>query len=190
MRGARPYFRLTVVPGHVRRARGLRPVGGSSISRRGGRRVADVARHPLRPRFATDTAAAIVIVVIVIASAAAAATAAVALEVVGAGPDVDVILGREAGAGRSAVGRVAGRVRALRRGEAYASGTAGCAGRRRHRRAVAAPVQPDTVHVLRRRVHRVYLRARRDSFEYAEVTSHLEFWSRLVIISLNAVDVT
>lgn len=68
-----------------------------------------------------------------------------------ASPDVDVIFGRETGAGRSAVGRVAGRVRALRRGETHASGgTAGSAGRCGHGRPVAAPVQPDTVHVLRR----------------------------------------
>lgn len=147
MRSARPYFRLTVVSGHVCRARGLRPVADSSISRCGDRRVTDVARHPLRPRgFAADADAdAAIVVVVVVAAASATATAtgdstAVALEVVGAGPDVDVVLGREAGAGRGAVGRVAGRVRALRRGEAYASGTAGRAGRRRHRRAVAAPV--------------------------------------------------
>lgn len=84
--------------------------------------------------------------------------AAAVLKIVGAGPDVDVILGRETGAGRGAVGRVAGRVRALRRGETHASGgAAGSTGRGGHSRAVAAPVQPDTVHVLRRRIHRMYL---------------------------------
>lgn len=77
----------------------------------------------------------------------------------GAGPDVDVIFRRETSAGRGAVSRVAGGVRALRRGEAHASGgTAGSAGRAGHGRPVAAPVQPDTVHVLCRRIYRMYLR--------------------------------
>lgn len=69
----------------------------------------------------------------------------------GASPDVDVVFGGETGAGRGTVGRITGRVRALRRGEAHASGgPAGSAGRGGHGRPVAAPVQPDTVHVLRR----------------------------------------
>lgn len=58
-----------------------------------------------------------------------------------ASPDVDVVFGRETGTGRGAVSRVPGRVRALRRREAHASGgTAGSAGRGGHGRPVATPV--------------------------------------------------
>lgn len=139
---------MTVVPGHVRRARGLPPVVDSSISRRGdiGRLVLNVTRRSLH----SDLVAIVIVV--------AATAATTVLEVMCTSPDVDVIFRWEAGARRGAVGRVTGRVRTFWRGEADASGTAGSARRGGHGRAVAAPaVQPNAVHVLRRRVHRVYL---------------------------------
>lgn len=150
------YFRLTVVSGHICRARRWLPsILNSSISwwnTTGRWKIPCVAQWPLCPSF--------VIVVVVIVSSGGTTTTVV-LKIVGAGPDVDVVFGWETGAGRGAVSRVTGWVRALRRGEAHTSGgTARRAGRSGHCRAVAAPVQPDTIHVLRRRIHRMYLEKR------------------------------
>jgi len=73
----------------------------SSISQCGGtgrRQVSGIARRPLYPALAIIAAAAAIVV-----DSSGGATTAAALEVVGACPDVNVVLGWETSAGRGAV---------------------------------------------------------------------------------------